>query len=66
MILTVNGKEELVREGATLADLLNLRKLDPDSVIVEYNNDIVNQEKWSGIVLKKDDRIEILRFVGGG
>ncbi len=66
MILTVNGKEELIREGTTLAELIGFRKLTPESILVEYNNDIVNQETWPGIILKDHDRVEILRFVGGG
>lgn len=66
MIINLNGKEEVLQEGITVQDLIAFKGLDPDTVIVEYNNDLVQKETWTGIVLKENDRIEVLRFVGGG
>jgi sulfur carrier protein len=28
--------------------------------------DIVKKDDWSNFILKKDDRLELLQFVGGG
>jgi len=64
--ITLNGKEEIVREGTTVAGLIDLKGLNPDTVIVEYNHDLAGKETWAGLVLKENDRLEILRFVGGG
>jgi len=64
--ITVNGKEEVVRKGVTIAELIALKKIDPDTVIVEYNHDFIKKKAWGGIVLKENDSLEILRFVGGG
>jgi len=61
-----NGKELLVEDGITIARLLNQRGLKPDTVIVEYNYQLVMKETWSNITLKENDVIEVLRFVGGG
>lgn len=62
----LNGKEEDLKEATTLAELIALKKLNPETIIVEHNHDLVGKEAWDGLVLKENDKIEILRFVGGG
>lgn len=64
--ITLNGKEEALQEGTTVAGLIALKGLNHDTVIVEYNYDLAEKETWAGIVLMESDRLEILRFVGGG
>ena len=66
MTIILNGKEESIGAGMTVAELIVVKGLDPATVIVEYNYELVPQETWAGIVLKENDRLEILRFVGGG
>jgi sulfur carrier protein len=63
---SLNGKEEFFKESLTVAELINLKGLNPDTVVVEYNRELVKKEHLAGIVLKENDRLEILRFVGGG
>ncbi len=62
----LNGKEEQVEAGTTVYGLVKLKGFNPDTVIVEFNNELVKQENWDVTVLKNGDRLEILRFVGGG
>jgi len=66
LTITVNGKKEIIEEGATVAGLIALKGLNPDTIIVEYNHDLIKKGEWSDIALKENDRLEILRFVGGG
>lgn len=66
MKIIVNGKGECIEEGATVAGLILRKALNPATIIVEYNHDLVKKEAWNSIVLKEHDRLEILRFVGGG
>lgn len=66
MRIILNGKDEIIEDGATLARLVALKGMKPETIIVEHNLDIVRKEDWSNIVIKEDDRLEILRFVGGG
>ncbi len=66
MKVILNGKEEIIEEGVTLAGLIAIKGLNPDTVIVEYNLDLIKKEEWEAIPLKQNDRLEILRFVGGG
>ena len=62
----INGKEEVLHDGCFLAELIDRKGFGADSVIVEYNYELVKSEDWPGIALKENDRLEILRFVGGG
>jgi len=64
--IVINGKEEIIEQDATIAGLIAQKALNPATIIVEYNYDLIKKETWRDIVLKEDDRLEILRFVGGG
>ena len=66
MKLTVNGEETQVESGMTIGMLVEQRGLDPAVIVVEYNQVIVRQEQWPGIVLSPGDCLEIVAFVGGG
>ncbi len=66
MKITFNGREEVSSRGMTVAELIASKGINPDTVIVEYNYELIKKEAWGGIVLKENDRLEILRFVGGG
>ncbi|WP_058485750.1 sulfur carrier protein ThiS [Defluviitalea phaphyphila] len=66
MKIILNGKKENVQENITLMDLILSKNLNPDTIVVEYNLNIVKKEEWSNTFLKENDSIEVLRFVGGG
>ncbi|SFQ44521.1 sulfur carrier protein ThiS [Caldicoprobacter faecalis] len=66
MQITVNGQKTTVNEGITLYNFLKDKGLDPQKVVVEHNYRIVRSEEWQNIVLKENDNLEILKFVGGG
>lgn len=62
----LNGLEVLLSHAVTLEQFLSDRQLALDFVVVEYNGDIIKKEKLAAIVLKEQDEIEVLQFVGGG
>jgi sulfur carrier protein len=64
--IIINGKEEIIEQDSTIAGLIVQKALNPATIIVEYNYDLIKKEAWKDIILKEDDRLEILRFVGGG
>ena len=65
MELIVNGEQQSVQVG-TIAELVAHKGLEPQSLIVELNRNIIKQEQWSSVQLKAGDRLELLSFVGGG
>jgi len=66
MHILLNGKSVQLPEGITIEDLVKLKGLNPDAVIVECNMNLVKRESWAGVALRESDSVEILRFVGGG
>lgn len=64
-MVTVNG-EKVQASGQTIAEYLNNAGYNAERVVVELNLQIISKEKYSELILKKDDSVEILNFVGGG
>ena len=65
MLLTVNGKTMQTSE-ATVHKLLVKLGIDPASVVVERNREIVQRNMQESVSLRDGDRIEIVHLVGGG
>ncbi|OGX14293.1 MAG: thiamine biosynthesis protein ThiS [Omnitrophica bacterium RIFOXYB12_FULL_50_7] len=66
MILTLNGKQELIDRPLSLDALVAAKGLCHDKIVVEHNFSIISKEDWAKIMLKDQDMIEIISFVGGG
>lgn len=66
MEIIVNGCAKDVRSSLTLAELLKQLEVNANTVVVERNKSVVSREDLSSIQVEKDDRIEIVQFVGGG
>ncbi|HMZ37268.1 MAG TPA: sulfur carrier protein ThiS [Leptospiraceae bacterium] len=61
----VNGSE--INTGATsLVKLLEDLGIRPDTVAIELNGQIAKRDTWKDVLLKEADKIEIIKFVGGG
>ena len=65
MKVFVNGALREV-EISTLAELITELDLPVARIAVELNRDVVRRSDWSSTMLKDEDRIEIVHFVGGG
>ncbi|MUM76874.1 sulfur carrier protein ThiS [Pseudodesulfovibrio sp. F-1] len=66
MIVVVNGTRREIDRGATLLGLLEGLGINPDTVVVERNQEIVPSVAFAAVVLNEGDHLEVLRFVGGG
>jgi len=62
----VNGKRREVPVGHTVADLLRDLELDGRLVVVELNRQVIRRTEIGDMVLRDEDRMEIVHFVGGG
>jgi len=65
MKVFVNGEPREVTE-TTLAGLVTELDLPVARIAIELNRDVVRRSDWGGTMLKDEDRIEIVHFVGGG
>ena len=62
-----NGERRSVSPNTTLAAFLSGLELDPRIVVVELNRTILrDRESYGTVVLKDNDVLEIVHFVGGG
>ena len=66
MKITINGEIKELEAGVTLDQLLELFSLPSQRVAVELNREVIRRQAWDSTVVRDDDRIEIVHFVGGG
>jgi thiamine biosynthesis protein ThiS len=64
--IQVNGETRRLPGPATLADLLRYLDLDPRTVVVELNRQIVRRPDLTETPLADGDAVELVHFVGGG
>jgi thiamine biosynthesis protein ThiS len=64
--IMVNGESRRVPGPATVADLLQYLGLDPRTVVVELNREIVRRLRLDDTALADGDAVELVHFVGGG
>lgn len=63
-----NGEEYLTENNLTIFELLNYFnfELSKSIYIIEYNGLICHETDWNKILLKPNDKIELITIVGGG
>ncbi|MBH0164341.1 sulfur carrier protein ThiS [Fictibacillus sp. 7GRE50] len=67
MKLMINGEAVKVPNSLeSITDLLKHLNLHDQVVIAEVNEEIINNQKQSETQIKENDKIELVRFVGGG
>ncbi len=64
--IKVNGKTKLIFENLKLSFLIKSLKIPLNKVAIELNQEIVDKKELNKITLKKNDKIEIVHFIGGG
>ncbi|WP_231620670.1 sulfur carrier protein ThiS [Fictibacillus sp. 7GRE50] len=63
----INGEAVKVPNSLeSITDLLKHLNLHDQVVIAEVNEEIINNQKQSETQIKENDKIELVRFVGGG
>ena len=62
----LNGKYIKIQDKTTLLNLTKKFKVPIKKVAIELNQTIVNKKSLSKIKIKKNDKIEIVHFIGGG
>ena len=64
--IQLNGKKYQIKMGCNLRKLLRILKKNNSKVAIELNGEIADKKKYNKIFLKKNDKIEIVQFIGGG
>ena len=66
MQIRLNGKTECLTKAITVGDLIREKGLAPNTIVVEHNLAIIATDDLDQVIIKDNDSLEILRFVGGG
>jgi sulfur carrier protein len=66
MNITINGQDLTFDQKLSIKNFLDTKNINMDSVVVELNQTIIPSEKYHTTWLTHNDKLEILRFVGGG
>ena len=64
--IQLNGNSYEINNGTNLNELLNKLKLKKNKVAIEVNGEIVEKKKYEDLILTKNDKVEIVHFIGGG
>ena len=66
MQVYVNGELKELTGTPSLTELVTQLELPAARIAIELNREVVRRSEWDCTVLKDEDRIEIVHFVGGG
>ncbi len=66
--MIVNGKEISTKDlkESTIFELLKKFNINNKMVAIEINGKVIPKSEWENIRLNEEDKIELIRFVGGG
>ena len=64
--IKINGKFSMINENLSLLIFLKQLKISLKKVAIELNLEIIDKNEINRIKLKKNDKIEIVHFIGGG
>jgi thiamine biosynthesis protein ThiS len=64
--MKVNGNILPLEKSISVLDYLVSQNFDAMKVAVELNGQIVPKATYEDVLLKEEDTLEIVRFVGGG
>lgn len=67
MKITVAGEVKEVKDGITIAELIEQENVEtPEYVTVSVNDDFAKSENFATQKLSEGDTVEFLYFMGGG
>ena len=64
--IVLNGKKEELEKGTLISELLKKKNIRPEVVTVELNERILTRQEFDRTLLKDNDKIEFVYFMGGG
>ena len=64
--IKINGKNKHITKDSNLSVVLKNLKIPLNKVAIELNKEIIDKKKINKIKLIKNDKIEIVHFIGGG
>jgi len=66
MNVIINGEKKDIKENITIYQLLTELNILDKVMAVAVNMEIVKKDNWKNYIIKENDKLELLQFVGGG
>ncbi|MCI0500880.1 MAG: sulfur carrier protein ThiS [Epsilonproteobacteria bacterium] len=66
MKIIINGHEKEFEENLTLKNVIKQLQIEEKVMASAVNMNIIKKENWENYILKENDKLELLEFVGGG
>ena len=64
--IQLNGKKVSIKANLSILDLLKKYKLNNKKIAIEHNGKIIPSNNYEKKMLKNNDKLEIVQFIGGG
>jgi sulfur carrier protein len=61
-----NGTIILLEKVQTLHDFVTARGFNTGRIAAELNGNIIPRKEYGNVLLREEDTLEVVRFVGGG
>ncbi len=66
MKIIINGQEKEFNNNSTLKSVISELQIEDKVMASAVNMNIIKKENWETYILKENDKLELLEFVGGG
>ncbi|WP_277656231.1 sulfur carrier protein ThiS [Seleniivibrio woodruffii] len=66
MKIILNGDAVELERAYTISELITKYDMKKETVVVELNGDLPDKATYDETFTKEGDKIELIRFVGGG
>ena len=66
MKIICNGEQKNIEPGTSVEQLVQNLGINPDTVVVECDGNILRREEYASHILTDGAALELIRFVGGG
>ena len=66
MKIVLNGEAYQVAQEHTLLDLIHALNLSGQAIAVAVNRQIIARPQWPNQVLQEQDKVDVVRAIGGG
>ena len=66
MQIIINGEKRTIDNNTSITGLIEELNIDAQRVAVELNRSIIDKADYSKTILKDNDSLEIVSFIGGG
>jgi sulfur carrier protein len=62
----INGEEREIESDTTVLEFLQRHDLNPKTLVVEHNREILPRDRYAQVLLTAGDEVEIVRMMAGG